>query len=616
MSYNIQNWDLIQTNKTSGISKMKCPVCHDGRKNKSDKSLTVWHNNGTAKCFNNGCDALFFKDSIESSIVKESYTLPSQEWRNYTKLSDKLVKYIEEERKIKQYTLNHFDITEESYYQPALNKEVNNIVFNYFESDTLVNKKYRSGNKKFTQSKNGKPIFYNINAIIGEEECYIVEGEFDVLALYEIGIKNAISIPNGANDNDNYWSNSEKYLKDVKKFYIATDNDESGNNVADKIAQRLGRYRCERITFEGKDANDDLKAGVLEKTIHNTSKYPVSGTFKVSDVIDNIFDLYDNGMPETIYPKHHSFGNLKDIFSVMRGHLITGTGIPSHGKSNFTEWYVLNLVRDYKMKVSFFSPEHHPFELHHTTFIEKVYGKNFFRDNDNCPRISKEEILRYKEWAEEKIYLTGTENGEFPTWDWLFEKFKEQMFNYGIDIFVIDAFNKLGFNGKGNRLEQINEVLTKLTMFAQMNNVIIFLVAHPTKMQKDLNGLYASPTLYDVSGSSDFRNQTHDGFCIYRYFGDGADEKGYTTFENLKTKMKFQGEIGGVVEFDYHIPSGRYYEKNTEVPTYCLIDEPKEFEEEKEVKEIKPIIPATPNEAFEITDPFNNKYNEDDEIMF
>ena len=111
MGFNIQNWDLIQTNKTSGVSKMKCPVCHDGRKNKSDKSLTVWHNNGTAKCFNNGCDALFFKDSIESSIVKESYTLPSQEWRNYTKLSDKLVKYIEDERKIKQYTLNHFDIT-------------------------------------------------------------------------------------------------------------------------------------------------------------------------------------------------------------------------------------------------------------------------------------------------------------------------------------------------------------------------------------------------------------------------------------------------------------------------------------------------------------------------
>lgn len=596
-TFNIQNWDLIQTNKTNGTAKLKCPACTDTRKNKQDRSLYVNFNSGVGKCFNDGCSALFFKDSLEKSIERENYTLPVQDWKNYTNLSDALVKHIEKERKIQQYTLNHFNITEEKYYQPALSKEVNNIVFNYFEGDLLVNKKYRSGNKKFTQSKNGKPIFYNINSVIGENECYIVEGEFDVLALYEIGIKNVVSIPNGANDNDNYWLNSQKYIKDIKKFYIATDNDESGNNVADKIAQRLGRYRCERILFDGKDANDDLKAGILKKTINNKTKYPVSGTFKVSDVLDNIFDLYDNGFPETIYPKHRCFGNLKNIFSVMRGHLITGTGIPSHGKSNFTEWYVLNLLRDYDMKASFFSPEHHPFELHHTTFIEKTFGKNFFQNNEGCPRITKDEINRYKDWAEEKLYLTGTENGEFPTWDWLFEKFKEQMFNYGIDIFVIDAFNKLGFNGKGNKLDQINEVLTKLTMFAQMNNVIIFLVAHPTKMQKGTDGLYASPTLYDVSGSSDFRNQTHDGFSIYRYFGSEEIEP-MTVFENLKTKMKFQGEIGESVEFDYHIPSGRYYEKGSPVPNFDLTLDTNNIIEPEQIELPKP----TPKEAFASND--------------
>ena len=599
MSFNIQNWDLIVTNKLSGTAKLKCPACTDTRKNKQDRSLYVNFNSGVGKCFNDGCSALFFRDSIEKGIVKENYTLPEQTWKNYTKLSDSLVKWSENERKINQYTLNHFNITEEKQYQPALNKEVNNIVFNYFEGDILVNKKYRSGNKKFTQSKNGKPIFYNLNAVIGENECYITEGEFDVLALYEVGVKNAISIPNGANDNDNYWKNSEKYLKDIKRFYIATDNDESGNNVAEKIAQRLGRYRCERVMFEGKDANDDLKNGVLNKSIYNRQKYPVSGTFKVSDCIDNIFSLYENGLPETISPKHHCFGNLKDVFSVMRGHLVVGTGIPSHGKSNFTEWYVLNLIKDYDFKASFFSPEHHPFELHHTSFIEKTFGKSFWYDNDDCPRISKNEIAQYQIWAEEKIYLTGTENGEFPTWDWLFEKFKEQMFNFGVDIFVIDAFNKLGFNQKGNKLDLINDVLTKLTMFAQMNNVIIFLVSHPTKMQKQVNGLYASPTLYDVSGSSDFRNQTHDGFSVYRYFGDEENEA-KTVFENLKTKMKFQGVIGGNVEYEYHIPSGRYYAKGTQPPTHSLIqNDVQDF-----VQELVPFPLLEPKDAF--GDPYDN----------
>jgi hypothetical protein len=53
----------------------------------------------------------------------------------------------------------------------------------------------------------------------------------------------------------------------------------------------LGRYRCERIVFEGKDANDDLISGILEKSINNTVKYPVAGTFKVSDCYDDIIAL-------------------------------------------------------------------------------------------------------------------------------------------------------------------------------------------------------------------------------------------------------------------------------------------------------------------------------------
>ena len=56
---NIQNWDLIQTNKITGISKLKCPCCTDARKNKADKSLYVNFNSGVAKCYNDGCSALF-----------------------------------------------------------------------------------------------------------------------------------------------------------------------------------------------------------------------------------------------------------------------------------------------------------------------------------------------------------------------------------------------------------------------------------------------------------------------------------------------------------------------------------------------------------------------------
>jgi twinkle protein len=137
-------------------------------------------------------------------------------------------------------------------------------------------------------------------------------------------------------------------------------------------------------------------------------------------------------------------------------------------------------------------------------------------------------------------------------------------------------------------------------MFAQMNNVIIFLIAHPTKMNKNAEGIYDTPTLYDVAGSADFRNQTHDGFCIYRTFGDES----FTTFTNLKTKMSFQGEIGSSIDFDYHIPSGRYYERGTQPPTYSLMDykyqESNYSEENDVIKDLPLTFVASVDDAFDI----------------
>jgi len=605
---NIQNWDLIQTNKVSGRQKLKCPACTETRSNKQDKSLMVWFDIGVAKCYNIGCEALFFRDSVQKSIVQNNYTLPDQKWQNYTELSDAMVKYCET-RKINQYTLKYFNITEEKQYQPQLSKEVNNIVFNYFESDTLVNKKYRSGDKKFTQSKNGKPILYNINSIIGEDEAYIVEGEFDVMALYEIGIKNVVSLPSGANDNDNYWINSEKYLTDIKKFFIATDNDTSGNIVAEKIAQRLGRYRCERIVFDGKDANNDLIDGVLEKTIYNRKKYPVSGSFTTEDLLDKMMDLYNSGLPNCIELKNKSFGKLNDVFKLMFGHLVIGTGIPSHGKSNYTEWLVLNYLLENDIKASFFSPEHQPMELHMSTFVQKVIGKNYFFDIDGTPRCTKLEVIQFHEWANQKLYLTSPENGEFANWDWIFEKFKEQIFSFGINIFVVDAWNKVEFSGNKTERENITRTLSRLTQFAQQNNVLIIVIAHPTKMKKE-NGVYEKPSLYDVSGSADFRNQTHDGFCIYRYFGDES----YTTFTNLKTKYSFQGEIGAIIEYDYHKPSGRYFPRGDVAQDYNLLDALKVDNVKKEFTELE----ETENEIPKINpeDAFGEPYESDSDVPF
>ena len=419
---NFIEWETLQFKKQKGQEKLRCPSCDGQRTDKKDRSLQVNHNDGFGKC--HYCDALTFRDE-NTNVIEKEYTEIDSKDILMVKDDVKMISYMSS-RLIKESTLNRLYVTFENYYQPAKNCKVGNIVFNYYEGSKLVNKKYRSADKKFTQTTGGKPIFYNINSVIGQKEVFIVEGEFDVLAMVEAGYKNTISVPNGANDNDEYWKNSERYLKDIKKFIIAVDNDEKGNELKNKIAQRLGRYRCAFIEWSGKDANDDLISGCIKESVNNIQRFPVSGTFTVDELYKGVLDLYDNGLPETIYPKHNSFGTLKQSFSVMRGQLTVITGIPSGGKSNFNDWYVLNLIKDYNMKGSWFSPEHSPMELYQTNLIEKVIGRNFWKDKNGSPRITKKQIEDYKNWANEKIYLTDSLE-QTPTWDWLLEKFKEQM---------------------------------------------------------------------------------------------------------------------------------------------------------------------------------------------
>jgi len=565
---NFIEWESLEFKKQSGKEKLRCPSCDGQRTDKKDRSLLVNHKDGYGKCFY--CDALTFRAEEET----KQYTEIKAEYKKPPVSEQKVISYINT-RKISESTLKSLYVTIERYYQPAKQSEVDNIVFNYYEGSKLVNKKYRSADKKFTQTTGGKPIFYNINSVIGNDEVYIVEGEFDVLAMYEAGYKNAISVPNGANDNDEYWINSKRYLENVTSFIIATDNDTKGIELRNRIAQRLGRYRCKFIEWQYKDANGDLMNDCINDSIKSVKRFPVNDTYTSEDLKEGVLNLYDNGLPKTIYPLSERFRKLSKIFSVMKGQLTVVTGIPSHGKSNFVDDYVINLIKDYNFKSSWFSPEHTPMELYETNIIEKVIGRNFWKDKQTslgvAPRITKQEIDDYTDWAKEKIYLTECSE-ELPTWDWLLKKFEEQMYSFGIDIFVIDAFNKV-ILPSGNKLDEINVVLSKLTHFAQANNVLIFLVAHPTKMKKNEDtGLYAIPDLYSVSGSADFRNQTHNGFTIYRTWEDVDNNvENTTTFYNMKIKFKFQGEIGASVDFDYCLANGRYYEKGTKEPLESLI---------------------------------------------
>ena len=233
----LQNLGINLKNRSSGQIKTTCPKCSHTRKKKSDPCLSVNIDQGYYNCHNcQWSGSVLFKKKLE-------YVLPKI---NPGKLSDKIIDYFKT-RSISMQTLIDFKITESMKYFHALDRKTKAINFNYYRDNELINIKYRDSRKNFSLEKNAELIFYNLDQIKDQESCYIVEGEIDALSLHEAGIKNVISVPNGASSGSqklDYLDNCIKYFNNKKEIILCCDHDDPGLALRNELARRLGKYRC------------------------------------------------------------------------------------------------------------------------------------------------------------------------------------------------------------------------------------------------------------------------------------------------------------------------------------------------------------------------------------
>ena len=181
----------LEEGATQGI----CPLCSSSRQPKNQKAKCASYDweRGLGTCHN--CDTSFQMHTYQRKGASEKvYVRPPAIERsednlmNVVKMNKKVVQWFET-RGISPQTLLDLRVTEGSEWMPQTGKNENTIQFNYFVGDQLINVKYRDGRKNFKLFKGAEKVFYNINSIIGYDSCVITEGEMDVLALHEAGIK-------------------------------------------------------------------------------------------------------------------------------------------------------------------------------------------------------------------------------------------------------------------------------------------------------------------------------------------------------------------------------------------------------------------------------------------
>lgn len=543
------NWAKhdIDISKQRG-GKMQCPKCSHSRKHKSDLCLSVDINNGLFNCHNCG-----FKGTAVENKPKKEYAKPLP---RLEKLSKKAIAWFES-RGISNDTLLRLQVTEAVEWMPVPNKEMTCICFNYYRDGKLVNIKFRDAAKGFKMAKDAELIFYNLDSIKDETVCVIVEGEIDCLTLHECGIYNSISVPNGAskgNQKLEYLDNCWQYFESIDKIILAVDNDEAGNSLRDELARRLGKEKCFTVDYpEGcKDMNDVLvKEGKTAVThiIELAKEIPMEGIVTMDEMYPTIADWYENGYPKGAAAKIPGFD---DLLTFAPGQLTMATGIPGHGKDEFTNLIMANLVKYEGWSWGLCEFEETPAQTS-TKLIEKLTGKSFDFRRDSWQRMTHEELEYGIGMVDQHFMFIKTEDVQTDV-EGILQKAAEMVKRYGIKGLRINPWNWLEhFRPSGvSETEYISQELTKIVSFAKKYQVHVILIAHPTKIQKGKDGRYEIPTLYSISGSANFFNKTHNGITIYRDYNTNNVD-----VYIQKVKQSWLGKIG-FCSFSYNTFTRQY----------------------------------------------------------
>ena len=535
----------LKEGKTQGI----CPLCSHDRQPKNQKAQCASYDweRGLGTCHN--CSTTFQLHTYQRKGASEKeYVRPDQ--KPTKELNSKVVQWFET-RGISQKTLTDLRVGEGPEYMPQTGKTENTIWFNYLMGDQLINVKYRDGRKNFKLYKGAEKVFYNINSIVGYDTCIITEGEMDVLALHEAGIKNAISVPNGAtltNNNLDYLDNCIDYFEDKEKVILAVDQDDAGQMLQQELIRRLGAEVCFLVTFEDcKDANEYLLKYGKEKLAERITKarpVPLENVTTFKDIEDEVTDFVKNG-----FKPGYQIGlpNFDDIFSTYTGQFITVTGIPSSGKSDFVDQMVVGYNANYGWKTAFASPENAPTYLHAHKLMRKTWG-----DMPTRADIGGAKWKEVSEHVNDNYFFIDMDKYSLES---VLRKGAELVKRKGIKCLVIDPFNKI--RDIDCKTEDVNrytmEYLTKIEMFCKKYDVLTFIVAHPTKMYKDSNGKIEEPTMYNIKGGGEWYDASYHGILVHRDY----DAK---TVKAKVLKVKFQnlGENGAEAHFKWEHKSGRF----------------------------------------------------------
>jgi twinkle protein len=273
---------------------------------------------------------------------------------------------------------------------------------------------------------------------------------------------------------------------------------------------------------------------------------------RVRDLSDGLALLYAEGLPSGL---SLGWNSLARLYTVRPGELTVVTGIPGHGKSALLSAMITNLAVQQGWTFAVCSPENLPLERYAARLLELYLGAPF--SAGTAHRMTGEMFEQAKTWLDMHVSFLLPEE-QSPTVAHLLDLARTQVFRMGVKGVVIDPWNELDHSRTPHlqETEYISQALSQIRRFARQHQVHIWLVAHPTKLQKGNDGHYPVPTACDIAGSAHWRNKADNVLSVWR---DVTASDHRVQVHVQKIRFREVGRVG-TVELVFDPLTGRFQE--------------------------------------------------------
>lgn len=492
-----------------------CPYCKGGHNRKDKGTFSINLINGKFRCLRASCNAkgnmITLHQDFDFSLGTEidQYYQPKQ-YRTFKRPDKKIepreeaIRYLEA-RGISPETTEKYEIT--------IEKGTNNIlVFPFFDEEgelQFIKKrktdfdKEKDKNKEWCE-KNCKPILFGMKQCeVEKDRIVITEGQIDSLSVAEAGIKNAVSVPTGANG-FTWVPYCWDWLNEYKEIVVFGDYEKGKISLLEELSKRFKQIKHVRKEDykDCKDANEILqKYGkeAVANAVNNAISLPVR-KIKDMSLIGNLNVADVKKLPTGI----------KAIDDELKGGIPFGmvcliTGKRGEGKSTFASQVLSNALNE-NLPILAYSGEL-PNELFKSWFVTQVVGKYVEKSETASGTrydISQGNMKIVNNWLQDRAFLYDNTITADDEEDDLIELIRTSIKRYGIKVVLIDNLMTAMYIDSEKSLEKNDRqgrFVRALTKIAMESECVIILIAHRRK-----NSGIGSDANDEVSGSGDITN--------------------------------------------------------------------------------------------------------------